>query len=333
MSRGVCMMLILLDHTEMYYVGRNIIPYNYYVANALAIFFIISGFLFYKKNKTFSIKHKIKSIFRKLIIPYFIFTSAIAIPKALVHGDYVNVTDIVISIFTGGASWFVSALIVAEIVFLILIFTVNIIVDKFIINYHSIIYKIILLCIPVLIISLIGINFSSTIFSFNKTLYDATVAIPLLYCGFIFHVLFKNSNISNKQRVLTIVLFIIMFIIIKVYENHIDANLTIDMPAISSYPLLLFDSIVGFIVMRNIMMALHPIKMITWTGSHSLVYYFLCGGVPLLTSMLFNNIGLPYDGNYVLVIIAFTLVYVITSIITWLIYKYIPFVTGSPGPK
>lgn len=31
--RGICMLAILLDHTEIYYTGTNIINYNAYVVN------------------------------------------------------------------------------------------------------------------------------------------------------------------------------------------------------------------------------------------------------------------------------------------------------------
>lgn len=64
------MLAILLDHTEIYYTGENVIDYNLYVANVLIVFFILSGYLMYKE--TFYIKHKLHSIFRTLFIPYII---------------------------------------------------------------------------------------------------------------------------------------------------------------------------------------------------------------------------------------------------------------------
>ena len=72
--RGFCMLAILLDHTEIYYTGENVIDYNLYVANVLIVFFILSGYLMYKT--TFNIKHKLYSIFRTLFIPYIVFTTA-----------------------------------------------------------------------------------------------------------------------------------------------------------------------------------------------------------------------------------------------------------------
>jgi hypothetical protein len=68
--------------------------------------------------------------------------------------------------------------------------------------------------------------------------------------------------------------------------------------------------------------------MISWTGSHSLVYYFLCGGVPLMVSLTMKKMNYAYEGNYLFVIIAFISVYLITSAIVWLIYRYLPQITG-----
>ena len=45
LARGICMMMILLFHTEVYYIGSEIIPYHLYVENSLAGFFFLSGYL------------------------------------------------------------------------------------------------------------------------------------------------------------------------------------------------------------------------------------------------------------------------------------------------
>ncbi|WP_390892520.1 OpgC domain-containing protein, partial [Prevotella melaninogenica] len=45
MLRGFCMLSILLDHTEIYYTGGNLIPYDWYVSNVLIVFFFLSGYL------------------------------------------------------------------------------------------------------------------------------------------------------------------------------------------------------------------------------------------------------------------------------------------------
>lgn len=86
--RGLCMLAILVDHTETYYSGNCIIDYSLYVVNALVVFFFISGYLMFRKTTNgeiveFSLRHKANSILRTLVVPYFIFTSIIYIPKFL----------------------------------------------------------------------------------------------------------------------------------------------------------------------------------------------------------------------------------------------------------
>ena len=116
--RGLCMVAILYDHTETYYIGKNAIITDLYVTDALYLFFIISGYFIYKPNGEVCVKHKMKSILRTLIIPYFIFTTAMAIPKAVANGRELDLIGITTNILTGQASWFVAALAVAEILFI-----------------------------------------------------------------------------------------------------------------------------------------------------------------------------------------------------------------------
>ena len=90
--RGMCMTAILYDHTDIYYSDSNIIPYELYVPNALTAFFILSGYLMYKRSG-FCLKNKIRSIMKGLLLPYLIFTIAMALPKSLAHGLSFNIAD------------------------------------------------------------------------------------------------------------------------------------------------------------------------------------------------------------------------------------------------
>ena len=124
--RGICMIAILLDHTEIYYTGINIIDYNVYVVNALTIFFMLSGYLMYKETG-FDIRKKMKSIAQTLLLPYFIFSALISLPKNLVHGNEINIMNICEQIILGQASWFIAALCLS---------TINLITTTSSINFH-----------------------------------------------------------------------------------------------------------------------------------------------------------------------------------------------------
>ena len=95
--RGISMIAILLYHTEFYYTGKVLINYSLYVTNVLILFFFVSGYLMYKTD--FDIGKKIKSIFKGLLIPYFCFTTIIAIPKSLAHGTEIEIGSILFQIF------------------------------------------------------------------------------------------------------------------------------------------------------------------------------------------------------------------------------------------
>lgn len=121
--RGCCMLAILLFHTESYVAGEALIPYYLYIGDALVIFFYLSGYLIFR-SEGFSLRHKMRSILHRLVIPYLAFTTLMAIPKALAHGIALSsntVQLLVESIVLGQASWFVAALIVAELIFALIL--------------------------------------------------------------------------------------------------------------------------------------------------------------------------------------------------------------------
>ena len=115
--RGFCMMSILWFHTEMYYVGYDKTPYTFYVGDVLAVFFIISGYLLYKPT-SIDFNKRIHSIFRYIVLPYFIFTTFIAIGKYFFYQDR-SISLLIIDVLSGHASWFITALIISQLIFLL----------------------------------------------------------------------------------------------------------------------------------------------------------------------------------------------------------------------
>ena len=85
--RGFCMLAILLDHTESYYLDYHIINQNLYLTDALVFFFILSGYLMYKPQQQFCIAHKMKSIGRSLQFHPFFFISFLPFQKKFFIGE------------------------------------------------------------------------------------------------------------------------------------------------------------------------------------------------------------------------------------------------------
>jgi fucose 4-O-acetylase-like acetyltransferase len=308
--RGICVLVILLDHTEIYYTGINIIPYNFYVANAITAFFFISGYLFYN-GKRLVFRQKLISISRSIIMPYFIFTILMALPKAVANNKIFDIREIFMGIITGQASWFIAALAVSEILFLcILMLTKG---NKYVI-------------LPIGLISL----FISAYLSTGNQPYpwqidNALQALFFLTVGYIYH---KYEKVFNSFNNTSYTILLLSLIILKVYEYKSVANMTVWFINISNYALFTADMLTGIILMSGICKKLPRNRIIEWTGKHALVYYFICGGVPLVISKSLEYLNCDYRGCYLQIIIAFIIVYALATAITWFVYRYIPFITG-----
>lgn len=301
------MMLILVFHTEVYYKEYDVTPYYIYVTNAIILFYFISGYLFYRPE-SFNLKKKLNAITRSLLFPYFIFTSLIAVPKLLVRQEAINLQEIVINIITGRASWFIAALIVGELFFALLLTKTR---GK----------------ITWLLTDAIACLIIYYVIPFNQHNYwqwqDALLAVTFLSAGYIYHQYDNHFNTINKP--LYSLIFLLILIIIKVYEYHVD--LPMRNIAIENVPLFLADCIVWLMLVISIIRYIPRCKMIEWTGRHCIIYYFLCGGCPLIISIFFNKIGLPYNNYLYRYLLALIAVYLLATTLTYLIYKYIPFIT------
>jgi fucose 4-O-acetylase-like acetyltransferase len=307
-AKGICMSAIILDHTESYYIDtHHVLQYNWYVVNVLLVFFFISGYLFYK-NEKFDLKHKIISICKRLLLPYFIFTSLIAFPKAIIHGQSTEFIDIAKQIILGQASWFVSALIISEILFALLI--------KISKGNHYIMA-------PICILAF----FANYLFKIPNipfwTINQSLLVIGFLYAGYLFH----HKEIFLK----TVHIFVLLplIILLKYIETKDGINMILYPLDINNYLFFIIDSILCCWIIISISHKINKNKAIEWIGSHSLVYYFLCGGIPYIIGKSITCIGFSYDGQYYRVLIVFLFNMIGISIVTYLIYKYIPFITGN----
>ncbi len=307
------MIAILLDHTELYYTGINIIDYNVYVVNALVLFFILSGYLMYKENQTFCLRRKTKSIVSSLLLPYFAFSCLLSIPKALIHTQEINCWNIIREIILGQSSWFVAALCLSELIFA---FTLWLTHGK---------------SLAIATISVLGFSVSIYLSTGSQPyiwqLDNSLQALLFLCMGYLYHKHERSFNGNHQAAVMTC-LFVTLSVI-KIYEQMSGINMMIWYIHINNYPIFLIDITVCSMLMILACKSLPPCEWLEWTGRHSLAYYFLCGGVPLLISKILEKTDFSYNGNYLHVAIAFCLVYVITTFLSWCIYKYLPFMVGE----
>lgn len=307
-ARGLCMMAILLFHTEKYYAGEEIIPYAFYVNDVLITFFFISGYLFNNPEKAFSVRHKLLSVLRGIILPYFIFTAVIAFPKALVH-DNTTLIDTYTDVLTGHASWFVAALAVAEVIFAPL-------VNKW--DGRMMILGV-WCALPYLIMAIAYHLLDNDRWSATNfwCWHNALLMMPFIFTGFVFR---RHKEWMHLiQRPSTMLLLVTIEAVIKCTVWKQSLLLTCQPIHVDSFILFFADGIIGSLIIISFCHHLPRLRWMEWTGKHSLIYYFICGGVPLLVTRCLAVCGYPYHNNYYMVIVAFMLVYVISTILSFFI--------------
>ena len=98
---------------------------------------------------------------------------------------------------------------------------------------------------------------------------------------------------------------------------------------IDSYFIFFLDMLMSIFLLVNVCKLLPRCKPLEWVGAHSIVYYFVCGGVPLCLSLVLEKVDLGYHGAYYSVLIAYALVCIVASCIVAIVYRYLPFMLGK----
>ena len=313
--RGFCMIAILWFHTEVYFTGSEQLPYGLYVQDVLATFFFLSGYLFYKP-RPFSLSAKLRSIFRWLFLPYLFFTLLIALPKALVHGTYDGVLPLLLQVASGHASWFIASLIVAEVAFSLVLHASK--------GSERWLYFAAFIALAVAFI--VGNGYKLGPLYYRQNLWhvnEACLCVALLCFGYLFHS--HEPHLSKASFCWVLGLLFLMLVALKVIILLTDAQVVFGTLRVSSYTLFLADVAVAVLFLVLLFRQLPTSALLRWTGERSLVYYFFCGGVPLLVSMACDKLHFPYTGLLSLLLV-FLAVYLITSLVAFFFYRYTPIV-------
>ena len=328
--RGFLMLAIIFDHTEICFTGDNIVPYRMYVPDVLMAFFFLSGYLFYRPEG-FCLRHKLHSWLRGVLMPYFIFTSALALPKAWLHGADGSLSDLLLTILTGQGSWFIASLAVAELLFCLLLWLSRA-------HWRW-------LAGAGLFAVALAYGFGTRRLAFEANWWhvnEAVVALPSLLLGYMAH---RFDKLGTRWRLGLFALLLVLSLPVNV------------LVASSSWPSVLVGAIVlpRLFLVKNalsvlLLYLLFTISqrdgvrwveqmprwlaaMVSWTGRRSIVYYFFSSGIPTALTAVFSRLGYTYRGCYVEVLVVFLLNLLLITLVTWAIYRYLPWTTGRRKPN
>ena len=323
--RGFCMLMIIFDHTEICFTGQNIIPYELYVPDVLMTFFFLSGYLFYRPQG-FDVRHKLMSVLRSLVMPYFIFVTLLALPKAFLHGNTVEVSAMVWRIVSGQESWFIAALVVCELVFsLILWFT-----------HMKVPFLMVFLVAAIALNIVVGSGnmlFAQDYWHVN----EASIALTFIVLGYLCHRYCGLIHLKKEKRVMVISMLLVAILCMKWYTyRHLGHSVSVYALA---WPYCSLLSVTLSVMLLFILFGMIPlgksstgtliVHALSWVGRHSLVYYFFCSGIPTALTVVLAKAGYTFQGHHWEVIPIFFINVVIITFVAWIVYRYFPCMTGK----
>ena len=292
-GKGICMLCVILFHTWAIYVNDGKVILDWIEPFFLTLFFFISGYL--TNLNQFNAKKDFISIVKRLLLPYFVFTSIIWLPKSIAHDTDITFRMFLINILGGYASWFIAALIIAK-----LLLNVILNISKSL--------KWIWLC------TLVSILIGLTIFEFipyKTPWYLGEGMICLFYVTL--GLTYKKYESQIKPLSIPIIIFLaITYLLLMGINRYIHTfeaciyQMRLGHVVLSHALCYVLVSILAIAIIINILKRLP--KNMTWLsyiGQNSLIFYYLNSGVLVSITILLQKIGLEYNGNIIMPILIY----------------------------
>lgn len=297
MARGLAIILVILGH--IYPAGNlKVILTSFHVP----LFFIISGMLIKHKNEN---DIKIKYRLKRLIVPYFLF----CIINIIVRFKFEGLKYNLFLMCTGygiGALWFLPALLIGEIVFIL----INTKIDN---KTIKIILILIISTIPFIKFNIDNIIISTLLIVILR----GFESVLFLAVGYISYSRIKEINLSN----IVLSLIIIILSMLAIYNGQVDLY-CLDFNNVLIY---LFVSIIFSLVVLLIMKNINQNKILIYFGKNSLILMCTHQVIMLILQHIFNN---QFNG-YISGTIFFIVILLIELLIIEIINRYMPFMLGK----
>ena len=132
--KAICMIVIYYTHAQGFFKYTVLNLAKYLTPFYVNAFFFVSGYLFFRKqiplleeNDYLNLRNErkrfLQNLLFRLVIPVLLFSVIEFVPASLVQGRVLSVMEFIEKTVWGGTYWFVSALVVAELLVLVLTLT------------------------------------------------------------------------------------------------------------------------------------------------------------------------------------------------------------------
>ena len=307
-GKALCMICVYIAHCNFYYLDIQSPIHFIYKPFYLSLFFFISGFLLFNNLESFPFKKKLSSVANKLVWPAILFPACIWLPKMFAHGNMININAFMMDIFGGTATWFVSALIVAQLVCILLIFL-----------FKNRLYLMLLITAGLMFLAFYLRTIDETPFPWYYK--SGMIASFFLVLGGV-----ARKYYDTLQSIISVWAMIIsgaMFLAIMLYNYYNWGYGQAIMNArYESIPLGLFNNFLGIFFMIQLCHFIPEIKWLQYIGKNSIVFYFFGGGVPLVIGLLVRTY-VPFEGYLMTILVTITCLAIVFPV-NYVIKRFFP---------
>lgn len=322
-AKAFCMFIVYVNHAEIYY--NHIIPFagTIYRPFFVNLFFIISGYLFFRKYFTDSIYHfqsgKLKSnvridylsnVFYKLAIPTILFSLFIYFPKKIIRNDTIDLHSLLMDTIGGGSMWFTCAMVVAQFILFIMMLRRRSMTFYFVVS-------LILLFVANILYRLDFHVLNS--FSFPWFWKSGFIAVFYMVLGGLY---WKYevciTTVLNKYKMLIPLLFG-FYMLLVMTSNDIKCNtINADVNFLG-----VCSTCMSSLLLISVFKICKPLKFIKFIGRNSIGFYFLSGSIPNVLAIVFSNIR-SESSSWVVILISI-ISFCIAYIGVYIIVRFVPF--------
>ena len=314
----LCMILVYLYHTEAYYNCPLGVITNLYEPFFVNLFFIVSGYLLFRKYKSvpnvispkinteLNSRNYYSNIFYRLFIPTIIFSLINYFPKKILRGQPIEIDSMLLDSLGGGSLWFTSALVVAQV--LIFIGLVYIKSRKIV----SFLFYSIALSIIANVLASDSILNSTTFPWYYKAGMHAVLFMTI--GGLYWRYESKIDNFIIRYKWLTYIAVLGYIMIAFNYNDYLEYNISTGKLNIYGF----ICAVISSLFVISITKKIAENSFTEFVGRNSIGFYFLSGGIPNVISVIalkfsFHSTALTFVLTAISFLIAFFIVKILTK--------------------
>ena len=320
--KALCILFVFLRHCENYYgedFGRIDGLYLPFYVNG---FFFISGYLlFWKQLSVPRISETYKeylggsgktlfcNVFFRIIIPSIIFASIEFLPKKIIKGGSGSIWDFFIETIGGCTYWFTSALVIAELIFLLLLLT-----RKQNVWFYA-------------IIAFVFSAFGKYLFATDFSFLEGFSSFPWNYkhgllcmCYLAFGALYWKYETAIRRVIVNkwlLTPLVIVYIVGSfVFKPYLSEGYMTSLGFL--HPVGAIWSVIATILLIEVCRKIPRIPFLTFIGQNSIGFYFMSGALPIVLSLVAKRI---VPGSHWLIILPVFICCVTVSYLAMIVLK------------